>query len=107
MEFVLAHPGPTRRYPGRRPMWGPSGLSYPAFEVAQMRLNIDGLAGTTMYQFDGDLAKLGFLSGYDVTTLAYLIRNQGRSAVIGVGGGRDLLSASTFLASRTSPVSRR
>ena len=79
---------------GAPAMWGPSAFM-PAFEVAQMRLNIDGLAGTTMYQFDGDLAKLGFLR-YDVTTLAYLIRNQGRSAVIGVGGGRDLLSAHLF-----------
>jgi hypothetical protein len=79
---------------GAPAMWGPSAFM-PPFEVAQMRLNIDGLAGTTMYQFDGDLAKLGFLR-YDVTTLAYLIRNQGRSAVIGVGGGRDLLSAHLF-----------
>lgn len=48
-----------------------------------------------MYQFDGDLKKLDFLR-YDLTNLAYTIRNRGRSAVIGVGGGRDLLSAYMF-----------
>ena len=31
-----------------------------------------------------------------MTALAYYIRHQGRSAVIGVGGGRDLLTASVF-----------
>ena len=50
MEFVPAHPGRTRRYRGNQAMWGPSAFM-PPFEVAQMRLNIDGLAGTTMYQF--------------------------------------------------------
>jgi hypothetical protein len=58
-------------------------------------MNIDGLAGTAMYRFDGDLSKLEFLR-YDVTNLAYTIRQDGRAAIIGVGGGRDLLSAYLF-----------
>jgi len=60
--------------------------------IAQRNLNIDGFAGTTMPQFSGDLSKVDFLR-YDVTNVAYSIRNQGRAAVIGVGSGRDLLSA--------------
>jgi hypothetical protein len=64
----------------------------PAVEASQRDMSIDGAAGTVMYRFNGDLATLGFLK-YDVTNLAYVIRNKGRSAVIGVGGGRDLLSA--------------
>ena len=48
-----------------------------------------------MYRFDGDLSKLDFLK-YDITNLAYSIRHDGRAAVIGVGGGRDLLSAAYF-----------
>jgi hypothetical protein len=56
---------------------------------------IDGSAGTGMYRFDGDFGKLEFLK-YDVTNLAYYIRHAGRAAVIGVGGGRDLLSAHFF-----------
>ena len=79
----------------RRPfLWGPSPIT-PPVEVSQRGLVIDGLAGTAMYGFDGDLSKLDFLR-YDITNLAYSIRNQGRSAVIGVGGGRDLLSAYVF-----------
>ena len=55
-------------------------------------MNIDGQAGTAMCRFNGDLQTVAFLK-YDVTNLAYVIRNKGRSAVIGVGGGRDLNSA--------------
>jgi spermidine synthase len=75
-------------------LWGPS-PTMPAIEVPYRNLDIDASAGTPMYQFDGDLSKLDFLR-YDLTNLAYTIRNQGRSAVIGVGGGRDLLSAYYF-----------
>jgi len=32
----------------------------------------------------------------DVTNVAYAIRHTGRAAVIGVGGGRDVLSARFF-----------
>jgi hypothetical protein len=39
--------------------------------------------------------KLEFLK-YDITNLAYYIRHAGRAAVIGVGGGRDILSAHLF-----------
>ena len=75
-------------------LWGPSPVT-PPFNLSQRLLNIDGSAGTFMYQFDGDLSKLDFLR-YDITNLAYAIRNEGRSAVIGVGGGRDVLSAYAF-----------
>jgi spermidine synthase len=67
----------------------------PEIVTSQRAMNIDGFAGTVMYRFDGDLSKLDFLR-YDITNLAYAIRHQGRSAVIGVGGGRDLLSAYFF-----------
>lgn len=61
----------------------------------QRYMMIDGLAGTPMYQFDGDYTKLGFLK-FDVTNLAYSIRHSGRAAIIGIGGGRDILSARHF-----------
>jgi len=67
----------------------------PPVEASQMRMEIDGGAATTMYRFDGDFSALWFLK-YDVTNLAYAIRHDGRAAVIGVGGGRDLLSAHYF-----------
>jgi hypothetical protein len=67
----------------------------PRNEIDQRWLNIDGDAGTAMYRFDGNLEQVDFLK-YDITSLAYYIRNHGRSAVIGVGGGRDLLAAYVF-----------
>jgi len=78
----------------RPDMWGPS-PTMPATIIKQRLMAIDGAAGSPMYQFDGDLPKLDFLK-YDITNLAYSIRHSGRAAVIGVGGGRDLLSAAYF-----------
>jgi hypothetical protein len=48
-----------------------------------------------MYRFGGDPAAVDFLR-FDATSLAYYIRHQGRCAIIGIGGGRDLLTASIF-----------
>ena len=76
-------------------MWGPSPKMPSTVATNEMYLNIDGNAATALYQFDGDFGKVDFLR-YDVTNLAYSIRNSGRSAVIGVGGGRDVLSAHMF-----------
>ena len=81
----------------RRPrMWGPS----PRFAdgdwaVEQRKLVIDGDAGTTSYRIEGDIRKAGFLE-YDVTNLAYFLPDRHSAAVIGVGGGRDMLSARLF-----------
>jgi spermidine synthase len=75
-------------------LWGPSPIM-PAIVAPELAMDIDGSAGTRMYSFDGELSKLDFLR-YDITNLAYAIRHQGRGAVIGVGGGRDLLSAYLF-----------
>jgi hypothetical protein len=58
-------------------------------------LTIDGDAGTPIYRFTGDLREVEFLR-YDATAFAYHIRHEGRAAVIGIGGGRDLLTASLF-----------
>jgi hypothetical protein len=79
---------------GAPQMWGPSRLT-PTLQIAQRWMNIDGNAGTVMYNFDGDLSKLAFIK-FDITNLAYAIRSQGRAAIIGIGGGRDLLSAYVF-----------
>jgi hypothetical protein len=75
-------------------VWGPS-PKMPKVELDQRWLSIDGDAGSVMYGFDGDIAALDFLK-YDITSLAYRIRNRGKAAVIGVGGGRDLLTAYLF-----------
>ncbi|MPY71640.1 MAG: hypothetical protein GEU92_16325 [Alphaproteobacteria bacterium] len=77
-------------------MWGPS-PNYAAedWSVEQRGMNIDGAAGTTAYKIGGDVGKAAFLR-YDVTNLAYFLSDRKRAAVIGVGGGRDLLSARLF-----------
>src|SRR5712671_6227979 len=67
----------------------------PASTIEQRALNIDGGAGTALYRFDGNLESLGFLR-YDVTNLAYAIPDLKTGAVIGVGGGRDVLSQRLF-----------
>ena len=67
----------------------------PDMTVSERLMNIDGSAETAMYHFTGDVRTLDYLK-YDLTNLAYMIRNRGKSAVIGVGGGRDILSAYFF-----------
>ena len=75
-------------------VWGPS-PTMPVYRYEQRLMAIDGSASSAMYRFDGNLSKLDFLR-YDITNLAYSVRQIGRAAVIGVGGGRDLLSAAYF-----------
>ncbi len=67
----------------------------PHVQLDQALMTIDAEAETTMYRFRGAPRELDFLR-FDATALAYFIRHQGRSAVIGIGGGRDLLTASIF-----------
>jgi len=67
----------------------------PHVQLDQGMMTIDAEANTAMYRFSGDPREMDFLR-FDATALAYFIRHQGRSAVIGIGGGRDLLTASIF-----------
>lgn len=88
---IVAYPPTT----GTPQMWGAS----PQFDanqvVEQAWLDIDGAAGTAMTRFDGTRQSIDFLR-YDVVNLAYYLPGIRKSAVIGVGGGRDLLSANLF-----------
>ncbi len=77
-------------------MWGASpNMVRRDWVVPQSFLNIDGDAGTAAYGIAGDLTRAQFLK-YDVTNLAYHMPERRRAAVIGVGGGRDILSARVF-----------
>ena len=76
-------------------LWAPSPTMPPGIRPPQVRLNIDGAAGTTMYGFDGNIDAVAFLK-YDLVNLAYHLPDINKSAVIGVGGGRDVLSAHVF-----------
>ncbi len=81
---------------GVRPFaWGPSPVFPPNYQIDAKMLIIDGDAGTPITKFDGDFSKHKYLE-YDVTNIAYALPNIKKAAIIGVGGGRDLMSAKYF-----------
>ncbi|HUB52164.1 MAG TPA: hypothetical protein VL986_08460, partial [Terracidiphilus sp.] len=71
-------------------LWGPSPRT-PDFMIEAMVLDIDNSASTEITRFNGDLSALPFLR-YDVTSIAAPLRRGGSAAIIGVGGGRDVLN---------------
>lgn len=76
-------------------LWSPSVTMPPDIRTDEAHLNIDGAAGTSMHHFDGTIASIDFLK-YDLVNLAYHLPGLRKTAVIGVGGGRDVLSAHLF-----------
>jgi spermidine synthase len=83
-------------------LWAPSRKLPPelAQPIPQRFVKIDGAAGTMMAALDitpddgqpGKASDHGYLA-WDVTSFAHLLRPDGPAAVIGVGGGRDVLEA--------------
>jgi SAM-dependent methyltransferase len=67
----------------------------PETKIDQDYLDIDADASTVITRHDGDLGKLSYLRN-DVINSAYLIQPPADVAVVGVGGGRDILSALVF-----------
>jgi predicted membrane-bound spermidine synthase len=65
------------------------------FRVPQLSMLIDSTAGTVLTGYDGDPDTTDFLR-YDVSNLAHYGRDDADVLVIGVGGGRDVLSALEF-----------
>ena len=64
-------------------------------KIDQHLLDIDADAGTVITRLDGDVGKLSYLKD-DVINAAYLVQQPADVAVIGVGGGRDIVSALLF-----------
>ena len=85
-SFVVAQtPTPSSVF-----YWGAGALAAPRqAEIAWV--TIDGDAGTAITSWDGRLESLDWVE-HDVTNAPYVFRH-GNAAVIGVGGGRDILSA--------------
>ncbi len=72
--------------------WG-RGSMFPEGEtLPQYWLEQDGSAGTSISKFSGDIGRMGHLF-YDVTTVGHQLRPPQSVAIIGAGGGRDILSA--------------
>ena len=67
----------------------------PQTKIDQDHLDIDADAATVITRFDGDTSKLSYLKD-DVINAAYLVQPLDHVAVVGVGGGRDILSARYF-----------
>ena len=77
---------------------GPFGWGFarvPDTKIDQNFLDIDADAATVITRFNGDLSKLSYLKN-DVINAAYLVQPPADVAVVGVGGGRDILSALLF-----------
>jgi len=75
--------------------WGMSPRFAAKQPVDQLYLNIDSGAATVITRFDGDLSSLEHLK-YDVTAVAHYLRQDASVLVIGVGGGRDILTSLVF-----------
>ena len=72
-------------------LWGPSKNVPTNLRSSYYALQIDGCAETPIYNF-GSSENLDFLN-YDVSTLAYSLPSLNDACIIGLGGGRDVLSA--------------
>jgi hypothetical protein len=83
---------PQLRFPD---LWGGSPKMPPELRAMQAQLNIDGAAGTEMPHYDGTPQSISYLQ-YDLVGLAYRLPDIHKAAVVGVGGGRDLLTAHYF-----------
>ncbi len=68
---------------------------YPNYKVSQKNLTIDSAAATVITGRDHSIPGLIHL-GYDITNMAHYLVNDARVGIIGVGGGRDILSALHF-----------
>ncbi len=75
-------------------LWAPSPLTPAAGTLTAASAVIDGEAATPVYQYT-EPAQLNVLR-FDATTSAHALRPHGTACVIGVGGGRDLISALVY-----------
>ncbi len=75
--------------------WGLSSTWPENKRISELMLIIDSIAGTVLTKFTGDWNKVEYLK-CDVTNLAHILRHDANVLVVGVGGGRDILSALAF-----------
>ena len=92
-ESWTIHGQLVTRHPSTGPpwYWGPGKGAWD-YTVEYVGMAIDGCAGTVLTAWDGNPDSLRWVQ-HDVTAFPYHLRRGGNVAVIGVGGGRDLLTA--------------
>lgn len=71
-------------------MWSLSPAYTGPKEHPQLIMTIDACAGSALTKFDGDLSKVDYLK-WDITNVVHRLRPTGALAIIGAGGGRDVL----------------
>ena len=84
----------TKPQVGMPEMRGPSPRTPPDLKKEEILLDIDNDADTAVMRFTGNLADFDYLR-YDVTSVGAQLRARGTAAIIGVGGGRDVLNCAT------------
>lgn len=76
--------------------WAFSKKYEPKYLIDQLSMEIDNCAGTVITRFDGkNKNNLEHLK-YDISNVVHYLRNDSTVAIIGVGGGRDILSSLVF-----------
>jgi hypothetical protein len=75
--------------------WGMSPAYAPKHTIDQLVLTIDANAATVISKFEGNADPLEHLK-YDVTAMAHYLRKETSVLVIGVGGGKDILTSLVF-----------
>ncbi len=99
--IVMDIPNPLVYYDGGIHNWGLSerwDVDEHGFPP-QLWLEIDNTAGTPITGFSGDPSELE-IAKYDVTAAAHYLLDSPRVLVVGPGGGKDILAALAFDASR-------
>jgi spermidine synthase len=71
------------------------GPQTPPISSEVIYIDIDNDAATGIYHFQGDLKDVDFLR-YEVNSMGARLRAGGSAAVIGVGGGRDVMACALF-----------
>lgn len=83
--------------------WGMGARLPTQLPPRQYWIEQDGSAGTPITSFDGDTSKLGYLL-HDVTSVGYQLRPPATAAIVGAGGGRDVLTALTSNARKVTAI---
>lgn len=95
----------THEFKDRPPfLWGPSKKLPEDMRVPYKNLIIDGDASTPITPFDPNNMEEHIYLEYDITNLAYRLPHLKSAAIIGVGGGRDLLAAKYFGVERVTAM---
>ena len=89
------------RVMGNMDNWGSPALDTtsdrlpPELKTRTLYLDIDSAASTVLSHYDGNPETLEYLK-YDISNMAHYLRRDADVMVVGVGGGRDILSALAF-----------